>query len=148
MDGGETTGASLDRVRCSFARQGAMALFGAELAHLAPGEVDIAAAFQDALTQQHGFFHGGVVSALLDTACGFAALTRMAPGTAVLSVEFKLNFLRPAAGPRLLARGRVVRVGRQLTVCTGTAWAGDPPREVAIMQATMACVPDRPGMDG
>ena len=82
---------------------------------------------------------------LLDSACGYAALLGMAPDQAVLTAEFKVNFLTPASGPRLLARGRVVKAGRTLHVCQGVAHAGE--REVALMQATMMAVPLRPGLE-
>ena len=139
MTGGPPLHDPLDRVRADLARQGVLALFGAELAHLAPGAVDLAVDFRDALGQHHGFFHGGVLAALLDVACGMAALSLMPPGQGVVSAEFKLNFLQPARGPRLVAQGRVVRAGRLLTVCTGNAYVGE--KHVALMQATMASVP-------
>lgn len=105
--------------RASFARQGLMRTLGAELRHAAPGECDIVCAFSPALSQQHGFFHAGVTSALADTACGFAAFTLFEAGAGVLTVEFKINLLAPAAGDSLIARGRVERAGRTLTVCRG-----------------------------
>jgi uncharacterized protein (TIGR00369 family) len=109
------------RVRHSFARQGYMATLGAELVHIAAGEVDIALPFSDRLTQQDGFLHAGVVAGVTDSACGYAALTTMAAEAEVLTVEFKINLLAPAAGERLVARGRVIRSGRTLTVCRGDA---------------------------
>lgn len=129
----------LDRVRADLGRQGVLRLFGAELLHLQPGEVDLGVAFRDDLGQHHGFFHGGVLATLLDVACGMAALSLMLPGQGVVSAEFKLNFLQPARGERLVAQGRVVRAGRLLSVCTGNAYVGG--RHVALMQATMAGVP-------
>jgi uncharacterized protein (TIGR00369 family) len=100
--------------RESFARQGLMTTFGAELTHVAPGGVDIAG---PGLSQQHGFFHAGVTSALADSAAGYAAFTLFEAGAGVLTVEFKINLLAPAAGERLVARGRVERSGRTLTIC-------------------------------
>jgi uncharacterized protein (TIGR00369 family) len=94
-----------------------MATIGAELVHVAPGEVDIALPFSKQLTQQDGFLHAGVVAGAADSACGYAALTTMEPREEVLTVEFKINLLAPAAGERLLVRGRVLRAGRTLTVC-------------------------------
>src|SRR5262245_47388830 len=94
-----------------------MATIGASLALVEPGGVDIALGFDERLTQQHGFLHAGVVAAVADSACGYAALTLMDADAAVLSVEVKLNLLEPAAGERFVARGRVVRSGRTLTVC-------------------------------
>jgi uncharacterized protein (TIGR00369 family) len=109
------------RVRRSFARQEYMAAIGAELVHVAAGEVDIALPFSERLTQQDGYLHAGVVAGAADSACGYAALTTMAAEAEVLTVEFKINLLAPAAGERLVARGRVVRTGRTLTVCRGDA---------------------------
>jgi uncharacterized protein (TIGR00369 family) len=107
------------RGRASFAKQGLMALYGAEIVALAPGACEIACRYRAELGQQHGFFHGGVSGALADTACGFAALSLFEAGAGVLTVEFKLNFLAPAEGERLIVRGRVERAGRQIVVCRG-----------------------------
>lgn len=134
-----------ERVRRSLARQGALTHLGAELVSAGGGEVVLALPFRAEVAQQHGFFHGGVISALLDSACGYAALLGMAPDRAVLTVEFKLNFVAPASGPRLLARGRVVKAGRTLHVCQGVALVGG--KEVALMQATMIAAPARPGLE-
>src|SRR5690606_8053415 len=111
----------------------------ARLTRVAPGEVDIELPFREELTQQHGFLHAGVVTAVLDSACGYAALSLMPPEAGVLSIEFKTNLLAPAAGELLLARARVVRAGRTITVCTGDALmvAGGEERQVATMLATM-----------
>lgn len=135
------------RVGDSFARQRAMALIGARLEHVGPGEVDIAVEHRDDLTQQHGFLHAGVLAALADTACGYAALTLMPEGSAVLSVEFKINMLRPAAGERFVARARVVRPGRTLSTCSAdvVALRADEEIQVATMLATMTAV-QRDGM--
>ncbi|HVX38681.1 MAG TPA: PaaI family thioesterase [Gemmatimonadaceae bacterium] len=133
------------RVRASFARQQFMATLGATLARVAPGEVDIALPVREALTQQHGFLHAGALASAADSACGYAALTLMPPGAAVLSIEFKINMLAPAAGDRVLARGRVIRAGKTITVCWGevAAFDGDNERTVATMVATMMTVRDR-----
>lgn len=136
------------RIRRSFARQRLMTTLGATLARVAPGEVEIELPFREELTQQHGFLHAGAVTSVADSACGYAALTRMPPGAAVLTVEFKVNLLAPAAGDRFRARGRVVRAGRTLTVCTGEVLAirGDEQKAVALMTATLMAVEDRPGL--
>jgi len=138
------------QVRESFARQQLMATIGAQLAHVAPGAVEIELPFSERLTQQHGFLHAGVVAAAMDSACGYAALTLMDGEAAVVTVEFKINLLEPAAGERLVARGRVVRAGRTLTVCRGEAIAvvGNTERHVATMTATMMAVRGRDGMRG
>jgi uncharacterized protein (TIGR00369 family) len=131
------------RVRASFARQAAMRTLGATLERVAPGEVEVALAFRADLTQQHGFLHAGVVTAAVDSACGYAALSLMEPGAAVLSVEFKVQLLAPARGARFLALGRVVRAGRTITVVSGElrTEAGEA---VALLNGTMMAVRDRP----
>lgn len=130
------------RVRRSFARQGYMAAIGAELVHLAAGEVDIALPFSDRLTQQDGYLHAGVVAGAADSACGYAALTTMDAEAEVLTVEFKVNLLAPAAGERLVARGRVLRTGRTLTVCRGDAVtiSGGLETHVATLTATLIAI--------
>lgn len=90
-----------ERIRASFARQQMMRTLGAELVAVCRGEVAIALPFRDDLTQQHGFLHAAATTAIVDSACGCAALTLMAPEAEVLSVEFKVNLLAPAAGERL-----------------------------------------------
>jgi uncharacterized protein (TIGR00369 family) len=138
------------RVRASFARQAFMSTLGARVAVVEAGRVAIELPFRADLAQQHGFLHAGVTTALVDTACGYAALTLMPPGAAVLSVEFKLNLMAPASGARFRAEGRVVRAGRTLTVCAGelTALAegADDGAVVALMQATMMTVQQRAGL--
>jgi uncharacterized protein (TIGR00369 family) len=136
------------RVRASFDRQRFMATLGARLAAVAPGEAVIELDFDDALTQQHGFLHAGVVTSAVDSACGYAALSLMPVGAAVLSVEFKVNLLAPATGARFRAIGRVIRAGRTLSVCTGEmrALGGEEETVIAVMQATMMTVQQRPGI--
>ena len=123
-----------------------MATLGAELVHIAAGEVDIALPFSDRLTQQDGFLHAGVVAGVTDSACGYAALTTMAADAEVLTVEFKINLLAPAAGERLVARGRVIRSGRTLAVCRGDAFTISDGREkhVATLTTTMIAVVAKP----
>ena len=127
------------RVRESFAQQRVMETIGARLSRVAPGEVEIELPFREDLTQQHGYLHAGVVTAAADTACGYAAMTLTPPGGEVLSVEFKINLLAPAAGESLAARARVVRAGRNITVCAADAFIVREGREklVASMLATM-----------
>jgi uncharacterized protein (TIGR00369 family) len=138
------------RVRASFARQAAMATIGAEIAHLAPGEVDLRMPFRAELTQQHGFMHAGIIGTLADSACGYAAFTLMPADAAVLSVEYKLNLLAPAAGDAFVARGRVRKAGRTLSFVNADVFAlrGGEERLVATMQGTMMTVLDRPGFSG
>jgi uncharacterized protein (TIGR00369 family) len=139
-----------ERVRASFARQSVMETIGARIEHVAPGEVDIALPFRADLTQQHGFLHAGIVTTIVDSACGYAALTLMPPGVGVLSVEFKANFLSPAQGTRFVARGRVKKAGWTITVCQGDVVAyrdgHDEEYQVATMLATLMTVRDRPGV--
>ena len=107
---------------------------------ISPGRVVLELAFRPDLCQQKGFLHAGVIASIADSACGYAALTLMPPGSDVLSVEFKVNLLAPALGDRVRAVGTVVRSGRTLTVCSGEvlALAEDrPDKQVALMQATM-----------
>jgi uncharacterized protein (TIGR00369 family) len=127
------------RVRASFARQGAMATIGAELAEVAAGRVTIALPIEQRLSQQDGYLHAGIVIAALDSACGYAALTLMPDDAEVLTVELKVNLLAPAGGESLVAVGEVVRAGRTLTVCRGEAHAeqGSERVHVATMLATM-----------
>jgi uncharacterized protein (TIGR00369 family) len=133
------------RVRASFARQAFMATLGARLVVVQPGQVVIELQFRPDLTQQHGFLHAGVIASVVDSACGYAALSLMPAGTGVLSVEFKINLMKPAAGSSFRALGKVVRAGRTLTVCTGELEA-DGGAIVAVMQATMMTVRDQEGL--
>ena len=106
--------AAAERVRRGFEAQGFMHTLGAELVDVDPGRCTIAVPFSPALTQQHGFFHGGVTATLADNAAGFACFTRMDPDQQPLSVEFKINLVAPARGERLEARAVVVGGGRRL----------------------------------
>ena len=136
------------RVRASFARQSMMTLLGASLQHVAPGAVDIRLPFRADLTQQHGFLHAGVTTTIADSACGYAAFSLMPPGAAVLTVEFKVNLMAPAAGETFVARGRVLRAGRNLTTCSGDVFAvaGGEEKHVLTMLATVMTVQNRPGL--
>lgn len=134
------------RIRRSFARQGYMTAIGAELVHVAAGEVDIALPFSERLTQQDGYIHAGVVAGVTDSACGYAALTTMEANAEVLTVEFKINLLAPAAGEQLVTRGRVLRAGRTLTVCRGDAvtMSDGEEKHVATLTATLMAIVRRP----
>ena len=103
-------------VGASFARQGLMQGIGAALAELGPGRCRIELPFSDLVGQQQGFFHGGIIGAVADTAGGYAALTLLPADSEVLTLEYKINFLRHAAGARLAAEGMVLRSGRSVTV--------------------------------
>jgi len=131
------------RVRASFDRQGLMHTLGAELVSVRPGLVDIEVGIRPELTQQHGYLHAGVVMSVVDTACGYAALTLAEPGYEVLSVEIKVNLLAPSVGTRVRATGRVVRSGRTLTVCQGDVYVVDTGKHVATVLTTMILQPLR-----
>jgi uncharacterized protein (TIGR00369 family) len=130
-------------VRESFARQSVMATIGARLTRIAPGELSIELAFRQDLTQQDGFVHAGIVATILDSACGYAAMTLVPAGARVLTVEFKANFLAPARGERVVARASVVRSGRTLTVSQADAFAVAAEKEtlVATMLGTIMTLP-------
>lgn len=132
-------------VRNSFAAQQLMATLGARLTRIAPGEIEIRVPFRADLTQQHGFLHAGVVTSAMDSACGYAAFSLMPEGVGVLTVEFKTNLLAPARGDELIARGRVVRPGRTLSVCQADAVMISEGVETAVatMLATVMTVRDR-----
>ncbi len=131
-----------ERIAASFDSQGLMATLGARLVCVADGEVQIALPFSQRLSQQHGYVHAGAITSVVDSACGYAALTKAPPECEVVTAEFKINFLRPAIGERFLAIGRVLNSGKLLTVCTGEvqAYSGDVCKVIAIMQATMVNV--------
>ena len=127
------------RIRESFAAQNLMATLRAEITHITPGEVTIEMPFSDELTQQNGFVHAGITTAIADSACGYAAFTLMPAEASVLSVEFKVNLLSPALGERFIARAQVLKPGRTLTVCRGDVFAVKDGNEKLIltMLATM-----------
>jgi uncharacterized protein (TIGR00369 family) len=125
------------RVRASFGRQSAMQTIGAALAVVEPGRVEIELPWAQALTQQHGFLHAGMVATALDSACGYAGFSLMPADAAVLTVEYKINLLAPAKGQRFRMEGLVIKPGRTVTVTEGKAWAIDDGREKLI--ATMTC---------
>ena len=127
------------RVRQSFARQHVMQLIGATLGRVEPGAVDIVLPFRENLTQQNGYIHAGIITTVADSACGYAAYTLMPADSEVLSVEFKVNLLRPAGGELFAAEGRVLKAGKTLTVtrCDVYGRTGEEAKLVATMLATM-----------
>ena len=140
----------VDRVRGSFARQGAMDTLGARLEEVAPGRVVIAFDWAQGLTQQHGFIHAGLVSTALDSACGYAGFSLMPADAAVLTIEFKINLLAPAQGETFRMVGMVVKPGRTVTVAEGHAYAIDGGREklVATMGCTLMAITGRDNVQG
>jgi uncharacterized protein (TIGR00369 family) len=137
-----------DRIRTSFARQGLMRTLGATLTKVAPGLVEIAMRPVPEISQQHGFVHAGAVSAIADTAAGYAALTLMPPERGVLTTEFKINLVAPAVGQRIIARGKVIKAGRTLTLAQADVFTESEGRErlVAYLTATMMTVAGRQGI--
>ena len=127
-----------------------MTTIGARLTRVAAGEVTIELPFRADLTQQHGFIHAGMVTAVVDTACGYAAYSLMPEDAAVLTIEYKVNFLAPAEGERLVATGRVIKAGQTITVCTGevVVTLGGQEKLVAAMQATMMTIRGRANLAG
>jgi len=119
-----------------------MKLIGPGLTLIEPGVVEITLPFRPDLTQQHGYLHAGIVTTIADSACGYAAFTLMPEGSGVLSVEFKVNLLRPAKGENFLARAEVIKAGRTLTVVRADVFAltEDKRTLVATMQGTMMCL--------
>ncbi len=133
------------RIEASFAAQGLMETLGATLALVEDGEVHIALPYSKHFSQQHGYVHAGAITSIVDSACGYAALTKAPPEYDVVSAEFKINLMRPALGERFLAVGKVQNAGKLLTVCTGEvrAFAANEStyKVIALMQATIARVP-------
>ena len=130
------------RIRSSFGRQKAMALIGASLTVVEPGHVEIALPYRDDLTQQKGFVHGGIIGMIADTACGYAAFSLMPAGGSLVTVEYKMNILKPGRGA-LRALATVIRPGRTLTVARAEVYAEDG-SHVATMLQTLMALPDRP----
>lgn len=138
------------RIRDSFAKQGLMTTLGASLGNIAPGAVEIALIPSPATSQQHGFVHAGAVSAIADSAAGHSALSLMPEGAGVLTTEFKINLVAPAVGERIVARGRVIKSGRTLTLAQSEVFAISNGQEklIALLTATMMTIRDRDGISG
>jgi len=136
------------RVRASFAKQGLMETLGASVARVSPGRVEIAMAAAQGISQQHGFVHAGAVASIADSAAGYAALTLMPPGAGVLTVEFKINLLAPAVGDRIVARGRVIKAGRTITLAQTDVFAenGGQEKLIALLSATLMTIEKRDGV--
>src|SRR5215831_18199233 len=135
-----------EHIRTSFARQAIMQLIGANLGRVEPGFVEITLPYREDLTQQHGYLHAGIVSTIADSACGYAALSLMPSDSEVLTVEFKVNLLRPAKGVSFVARSGVIKAGRTLSVVTADVFAVSDSGEeqlIATMQGTMICLKGR-----
>ena len=133
-------------VRASYARQRYMATLGARLVRIEPGVCEIELDYREELTQQHGYLHAAVSTAIADSAGGYAAHSLMPAGSSVLSVEFKVNLLEPAKGERFVGRGRVVRAGKRLSVCEleVDAWEAGRVRRCLLGLQTVMCLPGTP----
>jgi uncharacterized protein (TIGR00369 family) len=136
------------RIQASFGKQAFMTTLGARLTHVAPGEVEIELPVSPHLCQQHGFVHAGAVSSIADSAAGYAALTTMPAGAGILTAEFKINLLAPAAGERLIARGKVVKAGRTLTLAMAEVFAeaNGTSKLCALLTATCMTIAGRDGV--
>ena len=136
------------RIRTSFDKQGMMKTLGATLGMISSGAVEIELRPSPAIAQQHGFVHAGAITAIADNACGFSVLSLMPEGTGVLTTEFKLNLVAPAAGDLIVARGRVVKAGRTLSLTQAEVFAVSEGQEklVALMTATMMNIRGRDGI--
>ncbi len=133
-----------------FERQSFMRMIGARITVLAPGICDIELPYRADLCQQNVYLHGGVITSIADTSCGIASSTLLAPDAGVLSVEFKYNMMAPAGGERFIARGRVVRPGRTLTIAESAVFAvkDDVENEIGRMLATMMGMEGKSAMQG
>src|SRR5690349_5544548 len=132
--------AFVERCRASFGRQKAMRLIGATLSRIEPGLSEVSLPFREDLTQQKGFVHGGILGMIADSACGYAAYSLMPAGSSLVTVEYKINILKPGRGA-LVAKGRVIRPGRTLTVAQAEVYAEDG-THVATMLQTLMALPD------
>lgn len=137
-----------ERIRSSFAKQGLMVTLGASLGTVSPGKVEIVLIPSPAVSQQHGFVHAGAVSAIADSAAGYAGLSLMPPGRGVLTTEFKINLVAPAIGDRIIARGEVVKSGRTLTLAQAKVFAeaGGKEKLVALLTATLMAIEGQEGV--
>ena len=131
-----------EEIKQSFAKQTMMDSIGAQLSRVEPGVIEITLPYRANLAQQHGYLHAGIVTTIADTACGYAAYSLMPPGSEVLSVEFKVNLLRPAKGETFLAVAEVIKAGKTLTVVRADVFGINNNRRelVATMLATMICL--------
>ena len=136
------------RIRTSFAKQGLMRTLGATLGKITSGQVEIVLVPKPEVSQQHGFVHAGAISAIADSAAGYAALSMMPMDRGVLTTEFKINLLAPARGERIVARGKVVKAGRTLTLAQTEVFAGNEGKEqlIALLTATLMTIEGRDGI--
>ena len=138
-----------EKVIESFSRQEVMKTVNASIITIGPGVIELEFPYQSSLTQQHGFIHAGIVSTVLDSACGYAAFSLMPENAAVLTIEFKLNLLSPAKGERFRAVGRVKKPGKNITVTEGElfSYSEGEQKLIAVMVGTIMSVYDREGIE-
>jgi uncharacterized protein (TIGR00369 family) len=131
-----------EEIKQSFAKQTMMDSIGAQLSRVEPGVIEITLPYRANLAQQHGYLHAGIVTTIADTACGYAAYSLMPPDSEVLSVEFKVNLLRPAKGETFVAVAEVIKAGKTLTVVRADVFGINNDRRelIATMLATMICL--------
>ncbi len=133
----------VERIRASFERQQFMETIGAKLIRIEPGFCEIHVPYDSRLTQQHGFFHAGVVGTVADNAAGYAAFSLMAATSSILTVEFKLNLISPADGNLLIGRSTVLKNGKTLTICRSDVFivkagsSGEGEKLCAASQSTL-----------
>jgi uncharacterized protein (TIGR00369 family) len=130
----------IEAAKKSFDRQGFMKTLGAEIVAIETGKVKISCKLKEEVTQQHGFFHAGVITSIADVACGYAALTTMPEGSDVLSVEFKTNLMRPANAQKIIATGTVLKSGKNLVFCEAKVTDEKEEKLFATLQGTMFCI--------
>ena len=131
------------KVKESFSSQKYMNFIGAKITDLAPGFCEIQLPFKEELTQQHGYFHAGIIGTLSDNAGGYAAMTLMVPGSTVLAVEYKINFLAPGDGEVAIARANVIKPGKTLIVCEADVFVKKGGEEKLCAKAQMTMFQDR-----
>lgn len=129
-----------EKISESFSRQCLMKTLNAELLEVEDGLVKIRSTFQPGLSQQNGFFHAGVLTSIVDSACGYAALSKMPEYADVLTIEFKVNFMRPALPESIIAVGKMLSSGRTISVCDGFVYDASGDKLLAKMTATLITV--------
>jgi len=128
-------------IEASFLKQGLMSTFDAHIDSLEYGKLEVSMPYSERVSQQHQFFHGGVIGALADTACGYAAISVIGDDDAALTAEYKINLLAPADGDRLIAVGSIIKSGRTLIVCQGDVFIEkDGKRKLCAFMLMTMCV--------
>jgi uncharacterized protein (TIGR00369 family) len=149
MSGAQPTNPEMiEAITESFARQGLMSHLGAQLLSASPGAVDIRLPFSDGVSQQHGYFHAGAIASIADSAAGYAGMSLAPAGMTALAVEFKINLMRPGVGDAVVAKGRVLRSGRTISVCTAEVFLevdGELTKQCSQLQQTLMILPAEEG---